>query len=90
MRLHENFTSYESRQNYNRRLLESPESTLAGADHAASPGADSVPQPDPAGAGAGGAGGNNAGPDRGVEGDRRGVSPAVSRRGRIGAQPFEA
>jgi hypothetical protein len=80
MRLHENFTSNDARQNYTRRLLDAPAEELAGTYLDAPSGSGLGAQPDPAGAGAGGAGGNNAGADRGVEGDRRGVSPAASRR----------
>ena len=90
MRLHENFTSNDARQNYTRRLLDAPAEELAGTHLDAPSGSGLGAQPDPAGAGAGGAGGNNAGPDRGVEGDRRGVSPAVARRLDIGAPIFEA
>jgi hypothetical protein len=79
MRLRQEFTDDDARQNYSRRLLETPAGELAELRRATRRSGQPNAQPNPAGAGAGGAGGNNAGANRGVAGNRRGVSDSIQR-----------
>lgn len=79
MRLHEKFTSNDSRQNYSRRLLEQTAEPLADRGRATRRSVQRDAQPNPAGAGEGGAGRNNSGTNRGVEGADRGASASDAR-----------
>jgi hypothetical protein len=90
MRLHEKFTSNDSRKNYARRLFSSPESALAGTHLDASASRGERAQPNPAGAGDGRSGGNNPGANRGVEGADRGTSGSAARTPSVAARSLDS
>ncbi|MFZ9725651.1 MAG: hypothetical protein ACO3EH_00460 [Ilumatobacteraceae bacterium] len=80
MRLRDELTTNDARQQYNRRLLEQNPDTMADRGRATRRGVRNDAQPNSAGAGEGRAGGNNPGADQRVAPDRGGVSSPFPRR----------
>lgn len=79
MRLREELKSNDARQNYSRRLLETPAPALADSWRSAGGGGESDANANPARSGDGGSAGNNTGANRGLAGDRGGVSGPFQR-----------